>query len=464
MKNGLSFLILSIALLAIGCKKEGFFKGNAKLRFSTDTILFDTVFTTVGSITQRVKVYNPYRQPVKISQVSLKNGQASNFRLNVDGFQGKFVRDVEIAAEDSIFVFVEVTVDPNGGTAPLVIEDQILFETNGSEQDVDLVAWGQDAYFYPYIEFTDGLHYTLPIDKPNVFYGYAVIDTGFTLEIPAGCQVHFHANAGLIAGHEATLLVKGTQDNPVIIQGDRLETFFEDLPGQWDQILLSQTSRDNVIEHAIIKNGIIGVVVDSNSNANPTLTMNNVQILNMSYIGLFGRDSRIVATNTVVANCGDHTVALAYGGNYDFTHCTFANYYSANPRSKSVLLLNNTFEGNGTTYARDLQATFTNCIVTGSQDSEIELERNDAASFGYMFHNSVITIDTEEEETYEPEHYVDCRINAGSINFSNISEGDYSLLEGSSAINIGTVTAVSLDIEGVSRDSAPDAGAYEFQP
>ena len=167
---------------------------DVKLKFSTDTVFFDTVFTTVGSITERLKIYNPYDQPVVMERVWLKYGQGSNFKLNVDGIQGKEVKDIRIEANDSIFAFVEVTVDPNGGNTPLVIEDEILFSTNGSEQSVDLVAWGQDAYFWPSFSFQfPGDSVALRTDKPNVFYGYSLVDSLTTLIIPEGAQIHFHA-------------------------------------------------------------------------------------------------------------------------------------------------------------------------------------------------------------------------------------------------------------------------------
>lgn len=49
-------------------------------------------------------------------------------------------------AGDSLFVFVQVTVDPTGSTSPLLIKDSVIFETNGNIQDVKLTAIGQDVY------------------------------------------------------------------------------------------------------------------------------------------------------------------------------------------------------------------------------------------------------------------------------------------------------------------------------
>src|SRR5690606_3448513 len=127
-----------------------------------------TVFTTVGSITERIKIYNPYDKTVEISSIYLELGSGSNFKLNADGQPGKLVENISIAPFDSIFVFIEVTVDPNGGTTPMVIEEKLMIETQQNRQSVQLIAWGQDAYFYPSIAFGDlnndglGDEWTLP--------------------------------------------------------------------------------------------------------------------------------------------------------------------------------------------------------------------------------------------------------------------------------------------------------------
>jgi hypothetical protein len=195
-----SWLIVVISVLCMtvtttSCKKEKFLEGVVNLGFSDDTIIFDTVFTTVGSTTKFFRVYNDYNQPVRISKIRLANGSSSYFRLNVDGIPGRSFDDVEIPAKDSIFIFVEVTVDPTSQNNPLIITDEIIFETGDGAgiQTVDLVAWGQDAYFYKPPSGSNG--YVLPCnlilanDKPHVFYGYAIVDSGCTMTIPAGTQL-----------------------------------------------------------------------------------------------------------------------------------------------------------------------------------------------------------------------------------------------------------------------------------
>lgn len=477
-----SLLILSvlISLTVLSCRRDRVFEGKAELEFSTDTVFFDTVFTTVGTLTERLKIYNPYDQTVEIDRVYLEQGEGSSFKLNVDGTQGKDVRDVSIAPFDSLYVFIEATVDPNGGNLPMILEEDLFVVTDQNTQSTKLVAWGQDAYFYPAVAFSDadgdgfGDAWELPTDKPVVFYGYSFVDTGAVLTIPCGAKVHFHANSGLIVGHEASLRVEGCLEDPVIIQGDRLEDFFEEVPGQWGQIFggiyLTQTSIDNYINHAIIKNGTVGIIVDSNTNANPTLTIENTQILNMSFSGIIGQDARIEANNVVVANCGDHAVSLRYGGDYKFNHCTFANYWSGNPRSRSTLLLNNHFEVDDKTYVRDLSATFENTIIYGTLDDELELDENIAEPFDFKFDHCVIKWDTTilsdvskfEGIILNPVSPIVDGITLNPL-FEDISEGFW-LYEQSKAVDVGKSTSILTDIEGNVRDGQPDIGAYEYVP
>ena len=176
----------------------------------------------------------------------------------------------EIYSKDSIFVFVRVTINPNDHNNPFFVEDKIIFETNNNKQEVSLTAYGQNAIYivadqqitgFPKFKIiADSLqetHWTS--EKPYVIYGYALINSYGTLVIEPGTKVHFHNGGGLWAYSESQLRVEGTPDNPVIFQGDRLEDFYHDEPGQWDRIWLMEAREGygHSISNAIIKNGFI---------------------------------------------------------------------------------------------------------------------------------------------------------------------------------------------------------------
>ena len=252
----LIFVTICLSVGFVSCKKDKLLTDpSATVSFSQDSILFDTVFTTIGSATRSIRVINHNNQKINISSVRLQNGSSSQFFLNVDGVAGRQVNDVEILANDSIYIFVQVNVNPTSVLSPLIIQDKILFDVNGNQQEVGLEAWGQDAHYHfpdQAIQYKNGyLPYSTvssqttqvtvtwgggalgqPDDnRPHVIYGWLVVDSAQTLVINPGIKVYFHQNACRWADRYGTLKVNGTQGNEVVFQGDRREADYADLPG-----------------------------------------------------------------------------------------------------------------------------------------------------------------------------------------------------------------------------------------
>lgn len=475
-------IILLFGLSLSSCKKDQFITDSAaKLDFSATSILYDTVFTTVGSVTKTFIVYNRNSLPIKISSIRLAKGTASNFRINVDGSKGVLFSDVEIQGKDSLFVFAEVTVDPNNLNNPLIIRDSVLFETNGNTQDVDMEAWGQDAYFHtPNVFPTNGFppysviscNATWMNDKPHVIYGFAVVDTACTLTILQGSRIYMHPNSVLWIYNGGTLKIQGNISMPVTIQGDRLEPEYSEEPGQWGYIWLSPGSKNNEIDGAVIKNGLVGILADTVGNSsNPTLKISNTIIKNMSVAALYGRGTYINGSNCVFANCGQYVAALTIGGTYNFYHCTFANYWDKAIRQFPVLLLNNYYEtANGSIISRDLDsAYFYNCIVYGDLNSgdELKLDSSLNTSFAYnlKFHNSLLstTFNTSSGE------YENVIVNQDP-HFNDAGNNDYRIKNPlSAAIGNGDdafIPFFPIDLNGRSRLPNPHVtiGAYEYEP
>ena len=103
---------LFIILMMLSCEREKPYNSpDAFLHFSDDTIFFDTIFTTIGSTTRQLRVYNRYDQPLELNSVRLAGGDQSVFRLNIDGISGNTATGVEILPDDSLYIFIEVTND-----------------------------------------------------------------------------------------------------------------------------------------------------------------------------------------------------------------------------------------------------------------------------------------------------------------------------------------------------------------
>ena len=301
--HSIFWITLIGAIFLTSCRKDESISSDPslKLSFSADSVIFDTVFTTMGSVTKRLMVYNQNENAVTISSVKLAGGSNSPYRINIDGSSGTEIRDIEIGGNDSLFVFVRVTVDPVNDNPPLVVKDRVVFEANGNRQDVDLVAWGQDAHFILGTKQSEGLppykiiagadeNVQWTNDKPYVIVGYAVVDSLGFLTIDPGCRIHFYNNSGLWVYRYGGIQVNGSLEEPVTFEGVRLEEAYGDVPGQWDRIWINESPVNSEFNHAIIKNGTIGIQAETFSNGlGNTLILNNTKILNMQGWEIFTR-------------------------------------------------------------------------------------------------------------------------------------------------------------------------------
>lgn len=491
-KNLLNFLLFlgAISLIASSsCVPDDDISADPSytLSFSSDTLLFDTIFTTIGSTTRYLKVYNRNDKPVNISRIWLADGMSSQYRINVDGDPSTSVKDIVLDNGDSLYVFVKITVDPNNQNTPYIVTDSILFDINGNIQDVDLAAWGQDAHFFVGNKKIGGLSYPYTIlaeegetvvwedDKPYVIYGWGVVDSTARLVIGPGVNVHFHQNSGLWIYRGGSIQVNGEKDSLVTFQGDRLEQDFQDLPGQWDRIWINEGSIDNEFNYAVIKNGFIGLQAEiTNEDMGNSLVLNNTTVQNMSRWGLFTVAYTVRATNSLFVNCAENTVFITTGGVYDFRHCTFANYWNHSIRLDPSFTLSNNLivpsaDGGFITLLGNLEAYFGNCIIYGNLDEEILYSNDESVSFNYTFDHCDLKTEMEiSDETY----YINCIQNKDPL-FIDYNKVNFRLDTLSPVSDIGSmevITSSQINIEndhdGNSRisDEGPDLGAYEFIP
>lgn len=481
----------SVLLFFNTCFKEKFVTdASSNIKFSTDTLTFDTVFTTVGSATRSFRIVNPYDLPIIVSKIELEAGGQSKFRFNVDGvtYKNGVAEDIEIWANDSIWVFVEVTVDPDQplSQSPYVINERIHLITNGQSQHLILEAWGQNANYIPNNRF-NGKIAILSCDlnevvwddpKPYVIYGLLLVDS-CTLRIPEGTQIYVH---GGIAKNEfgiyddgilwilqnGKLIIDGTLENPVVIQGDRLEEEFLDQEGQWGGIRIGAASKGNQINHTTIRNSIVGVRVDSAA----SLDLKNSQIYNTASSGIIGIHAKMNVQNSLLHSNNGIGVILRYGGDYEFDYVTVANYGNGN----ESLYMDNFICRDPECSSGDLyrlNANMRNCIFTGSDADEISLidasSSTDLFSFEVSFRNCLVRVDELLDENQYPKFFEICRDcvenkNFDDLLFESIDENDYHLDSLSIAENGALpLSNIKVDIEGKERDPAsPDIGCYEY--
>jgi hypothetical protein len=479
-------VLLVVALFTFSCRKDSIdTDSSVTLNFSTDTVLFDTVFATFGSTTKRLKIYNPTNKTVNISSISVGNGANSQFRINVDGISGNSHSNILIDGKDSLFIFAEVTIDPNNLSNPYIVTDKIKFITNGNSQSVELVAWGQDAHYYIANKTVGGIpvvyldrdNSDLPLDstwindKPYVIYGgYLTLDGNDKLTIGPGVQVHLHNSSGIWVYEGGNIRVNGVKDDEVVFQGTRLEYAWQDRPGQWDRIWINEGIVDNVFNYAIIKNGFIGIQAETNpfnapalfdaSSAN-TLRLNNCEIHNNSAVGILATNYKITDTNSVITNSGQYNLLLKGDGDYRFNHTTIANYWAGTERKTPAVFLQNAYtHSSGVTVVSDLTAAnFYNCIIDGDKDIEFTPETVSGGTINFFVDHCIL----KTTNSVSGAKYNSITKNPSNLFIDNILH-DYHLTSGSSARNKGALIGVLKDKDGNDRDivSNPDLGAYEY--
>lgn len=507
MKNLIVFILGTIFIILISsCRNDFDFENSTgSLEFSQDTIYLDTVFSTIGSSTRTFKVYNRSSEDIIIPKVGLKQGENSNYRISVDGVPGKVFENVELLAKDSMYIFIETTVDIadfSNGTQ-FLYEDTIEFDSGANLQKVELVTLIQDAVFlFPALD-AEGRIAVIPIgppdedgnqagvegfvledsqlrftnEKPYVIYGFMFVPNDKTMIVDPGARLHFHKNSGIIVTNEASIQVNGMLstteelENQVIFESDRLEPIYSDVAGQWSTIWLTAGSKNNTFNYTTIKNSSVGLLVDSLNPASTgaTLKINNSQIYNSSNSGILATTGEIEANNLVIANSGQSSLVARLGGSYKFNNCTITNYWNNSFRQEPVLFISNAIPN--TDFTADLtEATFTNCIIYGDRDLEVALLDDQISTFNFKFENSLLRFndrfnDLEGIPAYDITNtflYNEVTFNVDPL-FENVNDNLLRIDNSSGANGIANpATDTNTDLLGNLRPTTlPDAGAYE---
>lgn len=480
----ISLLVISGFLFSCDDQEKYSTNPSHHLLFSNDTIHFDTIFTTIGSSTRVLKVYNRNEENLKLSSVRLVGSEQSGFRVNVDGHSGREFNDLEIRSNDSMYIFVEVKVDPQDKANPILIKDSLIFQmTNGIQQDVKLLAYGQDVL---------KLHGKV-IDKDTVFnslrpilvYDSLRVNEGVTLTIEPGTRLYFHDK--IYCHIYGTLKVNGTLWEPVVFRGDRMDWLlninYDRIAGQWGGIHFYESSYDNHLQYADIHSGDYGIRCDSSDIDRMKLKLENSIVHNMRGDCLNFTHSKVLVGNCQITNARKNCVSLT-GGDNEFIHCTIASFYLGLnnhdlPREGVAVYLRNTEEN------PLIKADFRNCLITGSGQDEIQGVKNESSDFNYLFSYSLVnTVLNEKDEDYGEQlsHYKGVmwddkkdekgRSLSKDKNFLYIDSKeryyDFGPDSLSAAINMALYEDAQnyypIDLQGRYRlmDGFPDAGCYEW--
>ena len=444
-----SLIILSIILLISACddNEEYNHDPNFRLHFSLDSLTFDTIFSGLSSTTKQLKVYNLSSKAIFLDEIELVNNDET-YRLNINGLVGNNAKQVYIPAKDSLYIFVELSVQDNNQDSPRLIEDYIQFKFNSRIQRFLLKSWAQDVIRFKSSELqTQEWTRNRPyfIDE-NLFLGETQ-----SLRIEAGTKVYFQKGAGLhISGN---LDIQGRFEEPVFFGSHRREELYDDVPGQWEGLFFYSESKANFISHLQLENAIKGISAQSEINNNK-LEIEYSQFLNLTTTGIKTDNFNLNMHDVIVSNCGQQTVLLEGEGDFEFSHCNFINYWQLSSRTDASFsyLANENSEKKLKLY---------NSIIWGTKSDEIEINQTGAVDIK----NTLIRLSQEKQNNFS-NIFENCIFNTDP-EFLNKNKHNYNLSAGSPLINMANLDIAKfypLDFNGNSRlsDTAPDIGSVEY--
>lgn len=453
-----------------------------QLIFSHDTVLFDTVFTSIGTSTQQVRVYNPNKNAISIEQVSMQNGQY--FYINLDGENDMSrMRDMVVRGGDSLFLFIRAEIDPQESNSPVLVEDRIAFRVNGNVQEILLQAYGQNV---EKIIGEDGKkiyegNLRLTNEKPYLLYDTVVVAGDLSIE--EGSTLYMHNNAMLYVYGSVSAV--GTRERPIVVRGYRTDRLFDSVPyrmasGQWDGVYLihlkGQMPPTYKMNYVDILSGKVGLYVESESTGKilPKLDLTNSRIHNHSVYGMVLQNVDAKVVNCEISNCASYCVYLA-GGKHEFVHNTIAAYYGF-PYTTMNLHNNMLAEDVAAVYINNLSknkaktnSSFRNCIITGGRKNNVVVATPLDEYYDGEFIGNYLRADSLDEVFAKNNVYAS---DSDSMVFKNIYYlyeeyyyYDFRLDTLSPARGIGdSISALPYptDRVGYRRKGKPDAGCYEF--
>ena len=501
----LAFLILCTALGGLGlpgCKpREEQLQTSGGLEFSADTVKFDTVFTTLRTVTKRLWVYNRNPKAVSIDLISLDNPNGSPYKLLINGDLEQTATNVEVRGQDSLLILVRAQLKDNGqnGLAKAYVQqDYLNFSTNGQQQRVLLRSFGQNIYLHQHTRLPCNAVWTN--DRPHVLYDTVLVPAGCTLRLKPGTRVYAHAGAVLIV--QGTLLVNSPADftpgagpadtisakNASVVRfaGDRSnEAAYATAPGQWTGIQFYPGSRGNVVRYAVVQNAAQGLLVLSLSGPAIDLTVQNSVVryisggsvsfaglksngLGLQGAGILNAFGKVTVENTLFSDCYEFAM-YGLGGSNSLNFCTVANY----PATTGVRQTASLTFSNDTTKMYPTAVSVRNSVVWGNIDNELYLE-------GYKDYKATATVQNTLLKTklYAGTTDAERRPGLAATGLNNLINQDPKFLK----LYVGTLSDYRLgstspayqranpaggllspnrDLLNLPRSTTPSLGAYE---
>ena len=442
-----------------------------KLKFSVDSLDFDTLIAGELAHTRTVQLYNQNKSALRISSVSLLKGAKSIFRVNVDGtaLTDGSATDFEVCSGDSIRIFVNAFPPSSDSDTPVEHTDKLLFQLeSGLMQELPLEIHGLDVIKLESTEIH--VNDTLSSPRPYQIIDSLVVRPNAELTILPGTRLLFHKDASLIVYGKLNVL--GSVDANVQFRGDRLGNMFTNqsydcIPGQWGGIHLKEGSYGNVINNADIHSGAFGLLCDSSDVTMEKVRIENSILHNMSANVLTLHNVKAYIGNSQLTNAGGNCVEVL-GGDVQMIHCTIGQFY-AFTAGRGVALTFANYAGDITypLHRLDIQ----NSILTGYGSDEIMGNKGEETiPFNYSFRNCLLNTpkyeapevinclwDDSENELYRADNFYPA-FDLDRLTFTFYLD-EKSLAVGTADPAI-TQATYPFDREGTAQPSLPNMGCY----
>lgn len=416
------------------------------LLFSTDTISFDTLLSNQRSSTRRLTIYNPNEEAIQLGEVSLAD--ASNYSAVINGKETTNLQNEIILGGDSLLMLVEAFILPRNQDEPYLVKDSVLVNWNGNRTNIKLRTWGQDVQTRRNEIICDEIWTSA---RPYAVADTLIVNEGCTLTLEKGTKVYFENDAVMFV--LGRVVAEGDTSELVEFTSARFDGIYAEVPGQWQGIYFLEGSSGD-LNHTKISNAIVGTNVGfPGAEEDTRLTLNSIEIANMSYAGILAFTANIQATNSLIYNCGTYLVGNFAGGSYDYQHCTFSNEVSDFVHADPSIQFADNIVDNGVTVARDLDIRILNSILWSTED-ELLVNNGGGATITALVNGNIIR-GTEELEG---------NIFSTEFNFpgfTNPFANDFTLDTLANAQDEGIQPGLMFDIVKNRRDSLPDIGAYE---
>ena len=427
-----------------------------QLSLSTDTVAFDTVFTSIGSVTKRFTVRNQNPNALIIDNIYVGMGDDSPYSITVSGFESNSVENQQILGNDSLLVLVTVKIDPSDESLPFVVRDSVVFITNGNVQDVKLQSWGQNAHFIGNTVLECNTQWSA--DLPYFLFGSILVDTLCELRIEKDTRIFSSFDTYIFV--KGSVQINGESDARVVFRNERLEPEYENIPGQWGGFIFLEGSNSNLIEFTDIRNVQYGIRLGSPDNDSiPDLVLKNVRIENSAVAGIAAFNSDLLAENTLINTSTGYVVGNFAGGYYTYNHCTIANYPVTFFSGDAAFVITDNLDlEDGSNLYNPLQISISNTIIWGNLEEEIFVDLSLPEQSHVHTQNSILktSLDIFEGDGNFLSTETDF------MQFKDIYNYDYTPDSLSPAIDNAIGSQMEFDLFGLQRDSLPDIGAIEY--